>query len=290
MIMQKKILTLLVLLMTAVTGAWADNITVYFTDAQSYGDVNVYYWPNGGDWPGSPMTPVRDNEFGQKIYKAVIPASVEGIIFNGNGRQTVNITENIADEAWWFANEATDDQGHNTVGYVGTYFIGLTSTDGSNWTFQTPDYDVELEVEYYPLATLATTPAAAEGLNDGTTADLLTPGTSTEGTLYYALGTSEAPTGQWSQTIPTTEGLEAGEYYVWYKVVGDAEHSDSEPQSIAVTIAALPAFAVTIDDAGVDASNWQATPAEQRAGQTVTLSYGGKKKVRSITIEAAVEP
>jgi hypothetical protein len=150
-----------------------------------------------------------------------------------------------------------------------------------------PAYDLELEMEYYPLATLATLPAAAEGLNDATTADLLTPGTSTEGTLYYALGTSEAPTGQWSQTIPTTEGLEAGEYYVWYKVVGDAEHSDSQPQSIAVTVAALPTYAVTIDDAGVDASNWQATPAEQRAGQTVTLSYGGKKKVKSITIEAA---
>ena len=165
------------------------------------------------------------------------------------------------------------------------------TADGEAWTLaQMPACDLELEMEYYPLATLATLPAAAEGLNDATTADLLTPGTSTEGTLYYALGTSEAPTGQWSTDIPTTQGLEAGEYYVWYKVVGDAEHSDSQPQSIAVTVAALPTYAVTIDDAGVDASNWQATPAEQRAGQTVTLSYGGKKKIRSITIEAAAEP
>jgi hypothetical protein len=78
---------------------------------------------------------------------------------------------------------------------------------------------------------------------------------------------------------------------VWYKVVGDAEHSDSQPQSIPVTIAEAPAYAVTIDDAGVDASNWQATPAEPKTGQTVTLSYSGKKKIRSITIEkAAAEP
>jgi hypothetical protein len=40
----------------------------------------------------------------------------------------------------------------------------------------------------------------------------------------------------------------------------------------------------------VDTSKWEATPAEQQAGQTVTLSYGGKKKIRSITIEAAPEP
>ena len=164
------------------------------------------------------------------------------------------------------------------------------TADGTAWTLaQMPACDLELEVEYYPLATLATTPAAADGLTEGTTAALLTAGTSAEGTLNYAIGESdtEAPTTGWSEIIPTAEGLDAGTYYVWYKVVGDAEHSDSEPQSIAVTIAALPAFAVTIDDAGVDASNWQATPAEQRAGQTVTLSYGGKKKVKSITIEKA---
>ena len=49
----------------------------------------------------------------------------------------------------------------------------------------------------------------------------------------------------------------------------------------------VPALAVTIDDDGKDTDNWQATPAEQQAGQTVTLSYSGKKKVKSITIEKA---
>ena len=163
----------------------------------------------------------------------------------------------------------------------------VTNNATNEWQFTMLDNDVEFEVEYYPLATLATTPAAAEGVVEGTDAALLTPGTSAEGTLAYAIGTSEAPTGQWSDAIPTAQDLEAGTCYVWYKVVGDAEHSDSQPQSIAVTIAETPAYAVTIDDAGVDASNWQATPAEQQAGQTVTLSYGGKKKVKSITIEKA---
>ena len=177
--------------------------------------------------------------------------------------------------------------------YNGCIYVadGVSFTaDGTAWTLaQMPACDLEMEVEYYPLATLATTPAAAEGLNDATTADLLTPGTSNEGTLYYALGTSEAPTGQWSQTIPTTEGLDAGEYYVWYKVVGDDQHSDSQPQSIAVTVAALPAFAVTIDDGDVNTDKWEADPEQPKAGQTVTLSYSGKKKIRSITIEKKAE-
>ena len=94
-----------------------DTITVYFTDAQSYGDVNVYYWPNGGEWPAATKT--ETNDFGQQIYSAVIPADVEGIIFNGNGRQTVDITEGIEDGAWWYTKDTADESGHNYVELVG---------------------------------------------------------------------------------------------------------------------------------------------------------------------------
>jgi hypothetical protein len=117
--------------------------------------------------------------------------------------------------------------------------VELTKNPDGTWSLAaTPAFDVELEVEYFPVATLTAEPAAAVGLEVGTVADLLTPGTSTEGTLSYAIGESdtEAPTTGWSDAIPTTEGLTAGTVNVWYKVVGDAEHSDSQPQCIAVAI------------------------------------------------------
>ena len=125
--------------------------TVYFTDAQNYGDVNVYFWPDGRAWPGEAMTEVETNEFGQKIYKAVIPAGTEGIIFNngGNGKQTVDITENIGKNAWWYTTDATDGAGRNQVVYNDLY-IEVTKGDGNNWTFEMPDGDVELEIEYEP--------------------------------------------------------------------------------------------------------------------------------------------
>ena len=128
------------------------NITVYFTDAQNYGDVHVYYWSDGPDWPGTPMTYVETNEYSQKIYRAEIPAAAVGIIFNGNGRQTADITENIADGSWWYTKEDTDDTGHNKVGYVGKYTenIVVTNVDANNWTFTMPDGNVELDIEYYP--------------------------------------------------------------------------------------------------------------------------------------------
>ena len=101
------------------TTAPVETITVKFTDAMNYGDVNVYYWPNGGEWPGKAMEKVEVNEFDQTVYTASIPADVEGVIFNGNGKQTVDITEGIADGAWWYTVEDTDDAGHNYVKLVG---------------------------------------------------------------------------------------------------------------------------------------------------------------------------
>ena len=79
-----------------------ETITVKFTDALSWGDVHVYYWPNGAEWPGTAMEKAEVNDFGQQVYTAEIPANVDGIIFNGNGNQTVDIKTDIADGAQWY--------------------------------------------------------------------------------------------------------------------------------------------------------------------------------------------
>ena len=63
---------------------------------------------------------------------------------------------------------------------------------------------------------------------------LVTAGTAEGGEIWYALGTADGPTEPFSKEIPT--GTDAGTYYVWYKVVGDATHSDTEPVCIEVKI------------------------------------------------------
>ena len=57
--------------------------------------------------------------------------------------------------------------------------------------------------------------------------------------MQYALGTKDAATEPYTTSIPTA--TEAGTYYVWYKVKGDANHTDTEPASITVTISAKEA-------------------------------------------------
>ena len=75
--------------------------------------------------------------------------------------------------------------------------------------------------------------------DNGTAQALVTGGSVTGGTgaeMQYAIGTSSAPTGSYSTTIPTQ--TDAGTYYVWYKVVGGTGYDDiSDLGPVAVTIA-----------------------------------------------------
>ena len=92
-----------------------ETITVYFIDALGWGVANVYYWPNGVEWPGVSMNKAQIDDYGQQVYSATIPAEVDGIIFNGNGNQTVDIKSDIADGAWWIALDEVDVFGNYEV-------------------------------------------------------------------------------------------------------------------------------------------------------------------------------
>ena len=94
-------------------GSTSENITVYFTrpnDWNSNNKVNIYYWNNGAKWPGTEMTYDGNNSFGQRVYKATIPANTEGIIFNDGSNQTVDITSNIKDGSQWYTDGKDGDK------------------------------------------------------------------------------------------------------------------------------------------------------------------------------------
>ena len=93
---------------------------------------------------------------------------------------------------------------------------------------------------------ITVTIAGAEPKADVTANDLtytgeaqeLVTGSTDDGELRY----SDTENGEYSADIPT--GVNGGEYEVWYKVLGDENHSDSAPQSITVTIAKIESEAV----------------------------------------------
>ena len=85
-------------------------------------------------------------------------------------------------------------------------------------------------------ASLITSPTARENLTyTGQEQALITAGIVTSGgTMQYSL----TENGTYSQDIPT--GTDAGTYTVWYRVIGDANHNDTAPASVAVSIGKKP--------------------------------------------------
>lgn len=77
-------------------------------------------------------------------------------------------------------------------------------------------------------------PTAKPGLTyNGTEQVLINPGSTNDGTMQYKLGG-----GRYHTTLPTATN--AGDYTVYYKVVGDTTHNDTVEQSITVTIGKAP--------------------------------------------------
>ena len=85
-------------------------------------------------------------------------------------------------------------------------------------------------------ANLITPPIAQENLTYiGQEQALITAGSVTKyGTMQYSL----TENGTYSQVIPA--GTDAGTYTVWYRVIGDANHNDTAPASVEVSIGKKP--------------------------------------------------
>ena len=81
-----------------------------------------------------------------------------------------------------------------------------------------------------------TAPTAQENLTyTGQEQALITAGSVTSGgTMQYSL----TENGTYSQNIPV--GTDAGTYTVWYRVIGDANHNDTAPASVVVSIGKKP--------------------------------------------------
>ncbi len=142
-----------------------------------------------------------------KDGSTVIDATEYNIVYSDNtdaGRATVSITDR--------------PNGNYTVTGLATFVIQRAS------------------IVFHPE------PKAADIAYNGSPQELLLPGTTSGGTVQYALN---SPTGEYRDAIPTA--TEAGEYTVYYKVTGDKNHIDFPITPVPVTIRRKPLTAVTIE-------------------------------------------
>ena len=166
-----------------------------------------------------------------------------------------------------------------------TTIVTLYVPAGSKVAYEAADYwkvfrtIVEMESS---TASVVTAPTAKELVYTGSAQELITPGEASGGTMQYSLdGTNYSP------DIPT--GTDVGEYTVYYKVVGDGDHSDTEPATVSVSI--LPSsHAITFADANVKAlcvDNWdtngdgELSEAETAAVTTLGEVFKGNAEITS---------
>ena len=310
----------LALLLTAVTGAWAqytitfsangktktvENVTLPKTFQCSYNNADgeldlilkeLYGWTGNAnqDFCDGETTPTSSDE------NKVVAGSDNGdhyITINNVFEGTVTIT------GYYVVNSVVIE-----TPYSLEISIAAPAPSGPKvaWdkasktgTFTMPGGNVTVSVEYYDLATLADQGlTAAEDAAAKTEAPLavLAENAVTGGTLMYfviydenfsqadAIALSED---EWDAAIPTAETIdEAGTYYVWYYIKGDDEHSDTDPQRLAVTVLPEPTYTVEFAEGTNNAPNkWTATPNPAKKGQQVTVTYEGPRKVMGVKAE-----
>ena len=237
--MRNKILMTLALLLTAVGGAWAQNVGI----AEITSDLKNT-WTNDNavltatDLPGfveveSDVAKAFSGELPQTGFTMIIYA------FSGDGRTRYVSYNNGA-----FVEDYAEEYTHGNlkgfdfpIYYISESGIEVTWNPATKTGYFTmPTYDVELTPIYAPKAKFATdgnlvlTPTAAEGIIAGTEDAIVNAGTVVEGqgtAMYFATTDAEmtaekaAAADGWLSTLPTAAGYDdATTVYVWYYIKG----------------------------------------------------------------------
>ena len=119
-------------------------------------------------------------------------------------------------------------------GAAGDYTASWTFTPAAGYEEYAPATGT-VTIKVNKATPTFTAPTAQENLTyTGQEQALITAGMTDYGTMRYSL----TENGTYSQDIPT--GTDAGAYTVWYRVIGDANHNDTAPASVAVSIGKKP--------------------------------------------------
>ena len=193
------------------------------TDAKEY---TVYYQVKGdANHSDIPAASFKVSIAAKTVSSPTITLSQTSYIFDGSEKKP---TVTVADGGTTISSdEYTVSYSNNTN--VGTATVTITDKEGGN-------YNVSGSATFAITAAdgSLTPPTGKTGqVYTGAAQDLITAGSCTTGTLQYSQdGTN------YGTTIP--QGTDAKEYTVYYRVQGDANHSDIPATSFKVTIAKAP--------------------------------------------------
>jgi methionine-rich copper-binding protein CopC len=236
---------------------WTEEIPVG-TNVGSY-SVTYKIVSNDSNYADSSENTIDDIT----ISKAEVTAPVIASKSYTGELQTADIAESV------FYTVTSNDGGTD----VGSYDVVLTLKDlaNSKWS----DSEEAAKTLTFEITKASIDKVIAPGVKEltytGSAQELITTGSAEGGEMRYALGTNAttAPDASaYTASIPTA--TDAGTYYVWYKVVGDSNHLDSDAGYVTVTIATADS-----SDSGSGSSSSGSTDSGSGSGSSGGSSDSG---------------
>ena len=321
---RKRLLSLLVLLMTAVTGAWAKTYTVTFggfgnndmntsvtynsmpQEITSINGIDIDFWEAFGRYDMTEPTSVTVISGGNGMVSANFHDwCYVAIVVNGSFSGTATIRIKARD------NRGTEISRDITVQCVGSAAAFYTVTYDANGgtgapSAQEKEEDVNLvlsnTVPTRDGCTFKCWNTAADGSGDSYAAGA-TYTANAAATLYAqwyypvtydANGGTGAPDTQEKKVdvdivLSSTEPTRDDYRFTGWNTATDGSGDSYAPGATYTTNAALnlyaqwvPIYIVSLKVGTEDFANWAISPTPAEAGQTVTATYSGKKKVKSV--------
>lgn len=263
------------------------------TDAGSYDVVLKLNDAFNYKWKGSNSAP-KTLKF--EITKAAAPI----VVVPTPGPVTYDPAKKLSDVAltglWSWADRnivpVCDNDGYAAALSVDDNNYDYTNVKGYDKNTHKVIRTVNLIVN--PAGSVPAAVTANEIIYDGTAKELVSVDSSllSGGTMYYALGTDETtvPAAGWSTDVP--KGISTGNYYVWYRVEGDGNHSGMVSESpVNVVIAQALVNNVTVDITGWTYGDAAKAPTSTANFGTAVYSYSDSENgefTDSVPVNAGV--
>ena len=269
-----------------------------------------YVFKSGSTWISDPSGTELTNVSMAKIpIKSMNYPTEMSMTYGGAGTLLVNVKKETGTGAVSFQWYKVEDGKATAVGSATTknqFDLSALKLSAGNHTFrflatcdgyEKMSEDIAVTVQKADIRSdLITPPTALENLTyTGQEQALITAGSVTSGgTMQYSL----TENGTYSQDIPA--GTDAGTYTVWYRVIGDANHNDTAPASVEVsigkkplTISGVTAVSKPYDgttDAGITSVTFDNVTLTRGTDYTVTASFddasvgNGKNITATVTL------
>lgn len=240
---------------------------IYSYDYKQYGDVGEYTITPSGLTADNYEIEFVAGKLSVEPKAVSIAWGQSSIAYNGAAQVPTATAEGLVNSdkcGLTVAGAATD---------AGKYTATVTGLNNKNYKLPATGLEQAFEITK-ANPTIVKSPVAVENLvYNGKAQTLVTAGEAKNGTLVYKIGDAE----KYSETLPAA--TDAGDYTVYFMVLGDANYNDLKAETLVASIAA-PASSSSVPESS-SAVESSSSVAESSSSQVASSSSSSRNDVSS---------